>query len=109
MPKPWTADVFVNMIVKLIRISEWTHKVGVTDAILSVHAQEGLSDSVSAVVVKTVLAVLNHHTNPPSCAQPDQRNFILAGLRALTTFGIKDKDVLAELMVQFLDGDRDVR
>ncbi|KAK3741975.1 hypothetical protein RRG08_024721 [Elysia crispata] len=109
MPKPWTADVFVNMIVKLIRISEWTHKVGVTDAILSVLAQEGLSDSVSAVVVKTVLAVLNHHTNPPSCAQPDQRNFILAGLRALTTFGIKDKDVLAELMVQFLDGDRDVR
>ncbi|GFS24658.1 WD repeat-containing protein KIAA1875-like isoform X3 [Elysia marginata] len=109
MPKPWTADVFVNMIVKLIRISEWTHKIGVTDAILSVHAQEGLSDGVSSGVVKTLLAVLNHHTTPPSCAQPDQRNFIVAALRALTTFGIKDKDVLAELMVQFLDGDRDVR
>ncbi|GFN75135.1 WD repeat-containing protein kiaa1875-like isoform x3 [Plakobranchus ocellatus] len=109
MPKPWTADVFVNMIVKLIRIADFVHKVGVVDAILSVHAQEGLSGNVEAVVVKTLLAVLNHHTNPPSCAQPDQRNFILASLRALTVFGIKDKDVLAELMVQFLDGDKDVR
>jgi len=109
MPKPWTSDTFVNMIVKLLRIAEFHHKVQVINAILLVHSEEGLADSVMANVVKTLLSVLNHHTTPPYCGVPDQKDFIMAALRALGLFGVKDKEVICELCVQFLDGDRDVR
>ncbi|XP_005105308.1 WD repeat-containing protein 97 isoform X2 [Aplysia californica] len=109
MPKPWTSDTFVNMIVKLLRIAEWLHKVSVTDAILLVHTEEGLSDSVVIQAVKTLASVLNHHSTPPTCSVKEQKDFIMSALRALASFAVKDKDVIAEMMVQFLDGDRDIR
>ncbi|CAL1526294.1 unnamed protein product [Lymnaea stagnalis] len=109
MPKPWTGDVFVNMIVKLLRIAEWLHKVSVTEAILAIHSSEGLSDSVLQNVVKTLLSMLNHYSSPPSCSVPEQKEFILSAVRALAAFAVRDKDVVAELIVQFLDGDALVR
>ena len=33
----------------------------------------------------------------------------MAALKALATFAIKDKEIIAEMMVQFLDGDKDIR
>lgn len=109
LPKPWTGDLLVNMIVKLLRIAEWLHKIAVTEAILTIYNSEGLSDSVTLTVVKTLLSVLNHHANPPSCGVGEQKDFILTALRALSAFAMRDKDVIAELIAQFLDGDMVVR
>ncbi|XP_059170361.1 WD repeat-containing protein 97-like isoform X2 [Physella acuta] len=109
LPKPWTGDLLVNMIVKLLRIAEWLHKIAVTEAILTIYNSEGLSDSVTLTVVKTLLSVLNHHANPPNCGVGEQKDFILTALRALSAFAVRDKDVIAELIAQFLDGDMVVR
>ncbi|BFZ13069.1 hypothetical protein BsWGS_16108 [Bradybaena similaris] len=109
LPKPWNSDNFISMIYKLIRIADWGDKVNVTDAILYVYAEEGLSESVIVNVARTLVAVLNHHTSPPVCSVTEQKVFILSALKALATLMIKEKDVVVELLVQFLIGDTDVR
>ena len=61
------------------------------------------------VVYKTLYSVLNHHTTPPSCQDPIQKDFISKAIMLLTTLGIYDRDFYMELMVQFMDADSDVR
>lgn len=97
------------MIYKLIRIADWGDKVSVTDAILYVYAEEGLSESVTVNVARTLVAVLNHHASPPECSVTEQKVFILSALKTLAALMIKEKDVVVELLVQFLIGDTDVR
>jgi hypothetical protein len=40
MPKPWTGDGFVQMIMKLLRFASFPHKTAVAEAITMIHAQE---------------------------------------------------------------------
>jgi hypothetical protein len=56
-----------------------------------------------------MLVALNHHTNTPTCADSEQKTFILAAIRGMQAMGILDKDFVIEMLVQFLDGDREVR
>ena len=56
-----------------------------------------------------LITALNHHTTPPSCAEPEQKTFILAAIKGLQSMGILDKEFVLEMLVQFLDGDREVR
>jgi hypothetical protein len=39
----------------------------------------------------------------------EQKAFIVAALQALNKLGVKDKEFVTEMMVQFLDGDKEVR
>nr|KAG5693101.1 hypothetical protein BaRGS_014051 [Batillaria attramentaria] len=109
MPKPWTGDHFVNMIMKLLRFASFPHKTAVAEAITLVHTQELLSENTCHAVTKMVLTALNHHTNTPSCAVPDEKTFILAAIKTMQAMGVLDKEFVVEMLVQFLDGDREVR
>ncbi|KAK7114553.1 WD repeat-containing protein 97-like isoform X2 [Littorina saxatilis] len=109
MPKPWGGDNFVNMVMKLLRFASFPHKTAVAEAIMLVHAQEVLSEGTCHAAQKMLLSSLNHHTHTPSCAEPEQKAFILTAIKALQAMGICDKEFVLEMLVQFLDGDRDVR
>jgi hypothetical protein len=56
-----------------------------------------------------MLVALNHHTNTPTCADPEQKTFILVAIKGMQAMGVLDKDFVIEMLVQFLDGDREVR
>lgn len=109
MPKPWSADSFVSMIMKLLRFATFPHKTSVAEAITLVHTQEILSEATCHAVQKMLLTALNHHANTPSCADPEQKTFILAAIKGLQAMGICDKEFVVEMLVQFLDGDSEVR
>ena len=73
------------------------------------HAQEEFVDSIAHGICKAVAGVLNHHKDPPTCMMEDQRNFIVTAIKTLHQMGTHDKDFVTELLVQFLDGDKEVR
>ncbi|KAL3860750.1 hypothetical protein ACJMK2_010825 [Sinanodonta woodiana] len=109
LPKPWTLDNFVNMLLRLIRIGDYSEKASIVDALAMLHAQEEFSDALVHSVCKTISSVLNHHKDPPTCMRSDQKNFILSSLKTMQKLGLQDKDFFTELLVQFLDGDKEVR
>ncbi|XP_062569311.1 WD repeat-containing protein 97-like isoform X2 [Saccostrea cucullata] len=109
IPKPWTADNFMMTMSRLLRIAEYMHKIAVTDAMAMLYTQEDIGDGTIHSVSKNLIAVLNHHKEPPTCLVEEQKNFIISALRAMSKFGVKDKEFVSELMVQFLDGDKEVR
>lgn len=109
IPKPWTADNFMMTLNRLLRIAEYMHKIAVTDAMAMLYTQEDIGDGTVHSVAKNLIAVLNLHKEPPTCMVEEQKNFIISALRAMSKFGIKDKEFVSELMVQFLDGDKEVR
>lgn len=94
---------------RLLRIAEYMHKIAVTDAMAMLYTQEDIGDGTLHSVAKNLIAVLNLHKEPPTCMVEEQKNFIISALRAMSKFGIKDKEFVSELMVQFLDGDKEVR
>ena len=61
------------------------------------------------VVYKTMYSVLNHHTTPPSCQDPVQKEFISKAVQLLTAMGTYDRDYFMELLVQLMEADSDVR
>ncbi|XP_067652672.1 WD repeat-containing protein 97-like isoform X2 [Haliotis asinina] len=109
MPKPWTSDTLANMVLKLIRIAETQHKTAVVEALTLLFTQESLTGAVTVQVQKAIYSALNHHSNPPTCAVEDEKAFILSSIRCLQVLAVKDIDFVVEMMVQFLDGDREVR
>lgn len=50
-----------------------------------------------------------HYANPPTCQDPVQKEFIKTALLLMQQLGEYDKDFCVELMVQFLEADREVR
>ncbi|XP_048765698.2 WD repeat-containing protein 97-like isoform X2 [Ostrea edulis] len=109
IPKPWTADNFMMTLSRLLRIAEYMHKIAVTDAMAMIYTQEDIGDGTVNSVSKHLIGVLNNHKDPPTCLVEEQKNFIISALRAMSKFGVKDKEFVTELMVQFLDGDKEVR
>ena len=97
------------MLSRLLRIAEYIYKIAVTDAMAMLYTQEDISDGTVHAVSKTLIAVLNHAKDPPTCMVEEQKNFILSAIRAMSKFNIKDKEFVTELLVQFLDGDKEVR
>lgn len=94
---------------RLLRIAEYMHKIAVTDAMAMIYTQEDIGDGTVNSVSKHLIGVLNNHKDPPTCLVEEQKNFIISALRAMSKFGVKDKEFVTELMVQFLDGDKEVR
>ncbi|KAK3085393.1 hypothetical protein FSP39_002701 [Pinctada imbricata] len=109
LPKPWSPDGFITMLSRLLRIAEYVYKIAVTDAIAMLYTQEDISDGTVHSIAKTLIAVLNHPKDPPTCLVEEQKNFIMSALRAMSKFSSRDKEFVTELLVQFLDGDKEVR
>lgn len=109
MPKPWSSDVFITMIIKLLRFAPFPDKTCVAEAIALVHNQEPLSEVTCQAAQKMLLTGLNHYTHPPNPSVPKEKVFIMAALRALRVLGRCDKDFVLEMLAQFLDGDQEIR
>ncbi|XP_071957525.1 WD repeat-containing protein 97-like isoform X2 [Antedon mediterranea] len=105
-PKPWTIVNFVTMLLKLVKIADFGMKSPITEAIAVLNQQEQLSNS--RAVYETMISTLNKN-NGPSCSDEEQKMFIVSGLKLLCAMGIYEQDFIIEAMVQFLDGDRQVR
>lgn len=70
--------------------------------------QEGIPNP--EAVYKALYGVFGgHQCGAPSCQNPLDREFILEALGVMQLLGVYDRDFFAELMVQFLDGSRDIR
>ncbi|XP_071172379.1 WD repeat-containing protein 97-like isoform X3 [Mytilus edulis] len=108
-PKPWNADTFMTMLSRLLRVAEYVFKTKITDSLSMLYTQENISDPTAHSVSKTLISVLNSPKDPPTCLVEDQKSFIVAALQALSKLGIRDMDFITEMMVQFLDGDKEVR
>ncbi|XP_052816853.1 uncharacterized protein LOC128243253 isoform X2 [Mya arenaria] len=108
--KPWSLENIVSQLMKLVKTVEYVYKTPIIEAILILHAQDEFSENVAHIVIKGMSVVLNHQKDYPTCMLEEQRAFILTCLRALhklTT--VPDKEFVSELLVQFLDGDKQVR
>ncbi|XP_064640581.1 WD repeat-containing protein 97-like [Lineus longissimus] len=106
-PKPWSMSAFVTMLIRVVKISEYEHKVPITNALLMLHHQEGIPNN--DAVAKSILGLLNNRVKAPSCLDEMEREFIRAALKLLVAMQAMEKELFMELMMQYLDGDKDVR
>ncbi|XP_052231228.1 WD repeat-containing protein 97-like isoform X3 [Dreissena polymorpha] len=110
LPKPWSLENFVSHLVKLLKTADYKFKNAIVDALLMLHAQDEFADNLAHMVIKGMSAVLNHQKDYPTCMMEEQRSFILLCLKALQKLSTSpDKEFVTELLVQFLDGDKEVR
>ncbi|XP_038077425.1 WD repeat-containing protein 97-like isoform X3 [Patiria miniata] len=105
-PKPWTVTAFVTMLLRLLKIADYAMKTPILEAIIMLYQQDSLANT--KVVIDTVMGVLNK-SSPPTCQDEDQKGFILMSLKALQAMTNPDTEMVVELIVQFLDGDKEVR
>ncbi|XP_055955273.1 WD repeat-containing protein 97 [Patella vulgata] len=108
-PKPWTADAFALSLLKVLRSTEFPNKTAISEALILLNVQEGFSDFTCQTAARTIISVLNDKKHVPISAVDLEKNFILTAIRALNCLSIKDKDFITELIIQYLDGDREVR
>lgn len=106
-PKPWTPNAFATILMRVLKTAEYAYKTAIAESLMQLHSQESLYDSTG--IMKTFVGILNSRTDAPSCAIENQKRFILYCLKALQHLGMKDRDYITELMLQYLDGDREVR
>ena len=69
-PKPWTVTAFINMLLRLIKISDYAMKTPICYSILKLHQQEPLTTA--PAVVETILSIMNRG-NGPSYQDEDQK------------------------------------
>ncbi|XP_078542653.1 WD repeat-containing protein 97 isoform X2 [Lissotriton helveticus] len=97
-PKTITVDEFVSQLLQGLKLVNFPMKVGIIDAILLLHEQEGFPN------VREVHDALISGLNPEiplNLQVQDQRDFILATLRALKILDCNSKDLALELMTYF--------
>nr|XP_006814610.1 PREDICTED: uncharacterized protein LOC100377114 [Saccoglossus kowalevskii] len=105
-PKPWTATAFSANLLKLEKIADYETKTQIADALMTLHNQDGLSNSKH--IADTILGLLNT-SNPPNAGESDQKAFILHSLRLLGSLAAENDDTVIEMMAQYLDGDEEIR
>lgn len=54
-------------------------------------------------------SIYNHHTHSPTCLNEDEKGFIRKGLELLQLLGVHDREFYIEQIVQFLEGDKEIR
>ncbi len=97
----------MDTLLPLMKESDFKHKTDMVRALLTLQREYGLPDVEQ--VQKAICAQLASEGNAPSCVDTDQKQFILLALQLLQTMGVYNRNFYAELMVQFVDGDRDIR
>ncbi|XP_071494014.1 uncharacterized protein [Diadema antillarum] len=105
-PKPWTVTAFVTMLLRLIKIADYGMKTPILYSIITLHQQDPIANADS--VLDIILAILNKN-NGPTCHDEDQKDFIVACLHFIKAYGVFNKKVVIEIMVEFVDGDKMVR
>ena len=107
MPKPWSVSGFVTMLIRVLKVSDFSHKIDVCRALSYIHKNQGLSnhDSVS----NTLISILRSNINPPSPSDAHGQTFIISALQLLHLFENRDLDYYVELLTQFLDGNKTIR
>jgi hypothetical protein len=100
-------SAFVSMILRVVKIADYVHKVSIANALLMLHHQEGIPNS--DAVAKTVLGILNNRVKAPSCLDELEKEFIRTSLKLLVAMQAIEKELFMELMMQYLDGDKEVR
>ncbi|XP_064610519.1 uncharacterized protein LOC135474835 [Liolophura sinensis] len=106
LPKPWTVDAFASLLGRVMKIASYKHKVDISAALMTLHSMEDMEDTNG--IARCYLSALNHH-NPPTALVHEEKTFILTSLRALQTLRENDQGVIIELMIQYIDGDKDIR
>ena len=100
----------MSSLLKLMKTAEYADKCNIVEAILMLHAQDEFADNLAHMVIKNISNLLNHQKDYPTCMIEDQRNFIVISIKALQKLSMTpDKEFVTELLVQFLDGDKEVR
>lgn len=105
-PKPWTVSAFVTMLLRLLKIADYGMKTPILYAILTLHQQDPIPNA--EMVLDLILSILNK-SNGPTCQDEDQKEFIVACLHFIKSYGKFNKKVVVEIMVEFVDGDKAVR
>ncbi|ESO96594.1 hypothetical protein LOTGIDRAFT_239301 [Lottia gigantea] len=108
-PKPWTSDAFCMSLLKILKTTEFPNKSAISEALISLHLQEGFSDSTCQLASKIIISVLNDSKQAPVCAVDQEKIFIMVAVKALNSLSVKDKEFISEMILQYLDGDNDVR
>ena len=107
MPKPWSINGFVTMLVRVLKVAEFSHKIDVARALSYIHKNQGISNRES--VSTALFGILRSNTNPPSPSDKHGQIFIISSLQLLHLFENRDLDYYVELLTQFLDGDKTIR
>ena len=59
--------------------------------------------------LQVLYVIFSHHTHPPTCAVEVEKTFIRKAIEVMQVLGKYDRNFFTELMVQFLDGDKEIR
>ncbi|XP_043923687.1 WD repeat-containing protein 97 isoform X2 [Protopterus annectens] len=104
-PEP-SVRKFVKSLLEWLLKVDYSIKAGIIGAITTLCNQEYVENIQE--IHDVLISILNQR-NPPSLEIPEQKTFITYSLNALKTVFSSSKDVLIELMVQFLMADSGFR
>ncbi|XP_069077161.1 WD repeat-containing protein 97 [Pleurodeles waltl] len=104
--KTITVAEFVSQLLQGLKLVNFPMKVGIIDAILLLHEQEGFPNV--REVHDALISALNLEI-PLNLQVQDQRNFILATLGALKTLDCNSKELALELMTFFQQATLELR
>ncbi|XP_068724283.1 WD repeat-containing protein 97-like isoform X2 [Montipora capricornis] len=110
LPKPWTADGFVEVLLSLIqKTPDLEIKMQMCAAIMLLNRQEGLTHETGEKVNRTMIAELNIPNHPTAHGLPEAKQFLRVALQLSHSMRIYEVSFVAELMAQFIDGDEEIR
>ena len=95
------------MLVRVLKISEWPEKIDVMRALRLLHQQETIPDL--SVITQAVYGIFNLNLNPPRCTDALGKLFLIDAIKLIQALGVINKDYVMELMLQYLQGDREIR
>ena len=98
---------FVNMLVRVMKIAEYRYKTDIAYALITLNQDETLPHADH--IQKALLLILGPKRNAPSSVVYDQKQFILVALELMHILGVHNRDFYAELLVQFIESDMDIR
>lgn len=100
----------MSSLLKLMKTADYAHKSSILEGILMLHAQDEFADNLAHMVIKALSNILNDQKDYPTCMMEDQKNFIIIALKAMQKLSLTpDKEFVSEMLMQFLDGDKEVR
>ena len=96
------------MLLNCLRDADWRYASDIVEQLQGIQRDQGLPHA--ADVQRTLLGALRDgRSGPPTCLDPYGKDLLLSGLRLLHSLNMWDRDFYAEVMVQFIEGDKDAR
>ena len=114
MPRPWDVGSFVNQLMGIMKTGSFVDKAGVAKALVHLHKSEGLLNLDD--IYQTVYDLLNPRMSEggdamplPSCEKQDEKMFLQMAIQLLHYLGVHDLKFFKEVLVQLLEGDKNLR